>query len=921
MLPFAALLPLALGAAFGSTTPPPPADLSQEELLSYHTVHQIEIVLPYTDWFSELAAHYPDETYVAGSVRIDGVAVDSVGVRFKGNSSYSHPGIKKPFRLKYDEYRPEQTLDGLPSIVLNNGFRDPTLLRETLGYLLYREAGARAPRTGFADLWVNGERVGFYTIGETVNKTWIENHIGGGEDGNLWKGDPRGDLVWRGSDPANYEHDYTLKTNEAENDWSGLIRLIDRLNNTPTADLPDSLADLLEVDRWLRHHAVANAGVNLDAYEGSGHNYYIYQQDSNGRFVHIPWDLNEYFGRFTYNMSPPELMHLPPLWSPLQPRPLVQRVLEVDLYREMYLRHLRDLLDTRFSNAYLDPLIDELVELVRPHVYADRNKMYRDEDFDANVDHDIFLGPDLVFGLKSFVHDRSQALRPILDDLLEEPPLYINELLADNSATITDDAGDFDDYVELYNPGPSDIALAGFTLTDDHRAPDRWTLPASAVVPAGGYLLLWLDAQPEQGELHAPFSLSAAGEELFLFDAAGGLVDFQVFDAQATDQALMRYSDGSPWVGGGTPSPGAENRLPPILDALSLTPPFPLPGQPIQVSVEAEAGAAPIATIDLYYDTGNGWQLLPLEESAGLWRGTLPGQAAESSLQFYIEAGDTEGAITTLPAGAPAALYTLPIFVGTAPVRINEFLADNDSSLTDEAGEYEDWIELVNLSASEINLGGYYLSDDPADPTQWRIPDDTWLPAGERLLVWADNDPEDGPLHATFKLSKSGEFLGLYAPDYCAAAVIDSITFGSQSTDLSSARLADGLGAWQAGTTPTPEAFNGGEGLFAWLAPPSDPVVVVAGEGVVEAQATLFNRGLAAAASQARSAAILPGGDEIDPLEGPLPVQVDALDYFSVGLAYSVPGNAPTGSGRLELRVGPPGSEPVSVSGFEVVIE
>jgi spore coat protein CotH len=920
MLLLPSLAPLALSAALGSTHLPPAPDLSQEELLSYQTVHHIEIELPYADWFGELASRHAEESYVPGTVRIDGVAVDSVGVRFKGNSSYSHPGIKKPFRLKYDEYRPEQSLDGLPSIVLNNGFRDPTMLRETIGYALYREAGERAPRTGFADLWVNGELIGFYTVGETVNKTWVENHIGGGEDGNLWKGDPHGDLVWRGADPAGYEHDYELKTNETENDWSGLIHFIDLLNNTPAAELPDSLADILEVDRWLRHHAVANAGVNLDAYEGSGHNYYIYQQDANGRFVHIPWDLNEYFGRFTLGIPPFELVHMPPLWSPFQPRPLVQRILEVDLYREMYLRHLRDLLATRFSNSYLDPLIDGLVELVRPHVYADPNKMYRDEDFDANVEHDILLGPDVVFGLKSFVRDRTLALQPILHELLGDPTLFINEILADNVATIADDAGDYDDYVELYNSTGSDISLADFRLTDDHRIVDRWILPEAAVVPAGGYLLLWLDSEPEQGDLHAPFSLSADGEELFLFDPDGHLIDFRVFDAQESDVAWMRYSDGSPWAGSGPPTPEAENLMPPILSGLSLDTPFPLPGRAIELSLQAEAGAAPIASVELYYDAGSGWQSATMVADGDTWSAGLPGQAAESEIRFYVEATDVTGAAATLPAGAPTTSYPLQIFVGTAPVRLNEFLADNDSSLADEAGEYEDWIELVNLSASEIDLGGYRLSDDASDPTQWRVPSGTLLAAGERVLIWADNDPEDGPLHATFKLSKSGEFLGLYAPDYCGNAAVDEIEFGAQATDLSQSRVADGLGAWQPETPPTPEEYNGGEGLFAWLAPASDPVVIPAGGGLLPAQATIFNRG-PAAASEARTAAILPGGDEIDPLQGPLPISVATLDYVTTPVAYTVPGNAPSGSGRLELRVGLWGEEPESVSGFEVIIE
>ena len=139
--PIFALSAAPLAAAL--THVPPPLDLNQQVLFSDQRVHEIEIEIPYPDWFGELESHRIDESYVAGIVRIDGAEIDSVGIRFKGNSSYYHPGIKKPFRIKYDEFRPDQTLVGLPSLVLNNNFKDPTHLRETIAYSLMRDIGGQ----------------------------------------------------------------------------------------------------------------------------------------------------------------------------------------------------------------------------------------------------------------------------------------------------------------------------------------------------------------------------------------------------------------------------------------------------------------------------------------------------------------------------------------------------------------------------------------------------------------------------------------------------------------------------------------------------------------------------------------------------------------------------------------------------------
>ena len=105
----------------------------------------------------------------------------------------------------------------------------------------------------------------------------------------------------------------------------------------------------------------------------------------------------------------------------------------------------------------------------------------------------------------------------------------------------------------------------------------------------------------------------------------------------------------------------------------------------------------------------------------------------------------------------------------SAQLFINEIMAKNDNVIADEAGEFDDWIELYNAGTSPVNLAGYYFSEEITDPTFWEIPDTdpslTTIPAGGYLIIWADKDPEQGPHHIDFKLSADGQEIYLYGPD------------------------------------------------------------------------------------------------------------------------------------------------------------
>jgi len=126
------------------------------------------------------------------------------------------------------------------------------------------------------------------------------------------------------------------------------------------------------------------------------------------------------------------------------------------------------------------------------------------------------------------------------------PPLFINEFMAQNTGTIPDDFGEYEDWVEIYNAGPQTVALGGLTLSDNLANPNKYVFPDTSLA-AGEFLLVWCDNDPLQGPYHADFRLSAGGEEVGLFGSAVtgyAMIDSITFVAQQPDTSLGRNPDG-----------------------------------------------------------------------------------------------------------------------------------------------------------------------------------------------------------------------------------------------------------------------------------------------------------------------------------------------------------------------------------------
>jgi spore coat protein CotH len=406
------------------------------------------------------------EKYIPADVIIDGDTIHDVGIRFRGNSSYNHPGTKKPVQLDFNEYVSGQKYDGLKKLNLNNGYLDPTQIREKLFMEILRETGSAAPRVTFSRVYFNGEYIGIYKAMETINKEFLESYYQN-DQGNLFKCEPNSPLNWEGPDQTAYYDNAELKTNETENDWSDFVNLIYTINFSGNS-FETNMRSKFNIDSYIRSWAMNNVFGNLDSYVYLPHNYYLYHDTITDKFEWITWDASLAFGVYAILVVPNsidfDILYLPN--DSKNTRPLNHYILnDVDLKRQ-YMGEVCHFLKNEFLPAKLFPEIDSLGELIRPHVEAEppANRMFTIEEFESNLDYKTIsyqlLGQ--VPGLKDFIIKRRKSITEQLCDY--NWSCFLNQVISENEVlNIYPNPGN---EIKIQFIAPNEFNTSEFMITD-----------------------------------------------------------------------------------------------------------------------------------------------------------------------------------------------------------------------------------------------------------------------------------------------------------------------------------------------------------------------------------------------------------------------------------------------------------------------
>ena len=386
-------------------------------------VHTFVFHFDYPSYLDSLYKSNADGDYILGSVSINGADFDSVGVRFKGTSSFdNYPSHKKSFRIKLNKYK-VQEFNGLKRINLNNGWSDPSMLREKLYLDFLYQQNITAPRANFAKVYIDSLYWGLYTMVEQVDKTFLEHRFNN-NNGNLYKAEGQSYLDWRGANQENYYSYYDLKTNEKENDRGDLVRLLDVINNSSNDNFAKALDSIFEIDSFVRAWAANNFIINRDSYFGSANNFYLYMNKNTDKFSWIIWDTNLTFGGRGNSDS------LDIFWYG-SPRPLIERLLSFPQYREIYIQSMNEI-EKAFDESFFFSKIDTLFSLIKPYYFSDSLKMYSNEQAQENLNITIDRNP----GLKSFIVNRKynvkKQLVPLISSIHFSGPVPASITLSQN---------------------------------------------------------------------------------------------------------------------------------------------------------------------------------------------------------------------------------------------------------------------------------------------------------------------------------------------------------------------------------------------------------------------------------------------------------------------------------------------------------
>jgi hypothetical protein len=386
------------------------------DLYDMNTVRDVYLQFAQTNWWSQLTTNYAPEINIAATMTVDGISYPNVGVRFRGNTSYTQLPTqpnqgweKKGFNIEMDWMVASQDLYGYDHINLNNGFHDPLFLREPVTYYVMRQHGV-APKCNWVRLWLNGTYWGVYINAQQPNKDMMKEWFRS-NDGNRYRcfptsgGFSNGRCCYTVLSPnvaASYLSAYQAK----QGDGTDLMTMCTVLNAMTSGTPQSTLTSVFSVDAFYRYAAVMNVTTNTDSYLSSGKDHFLYIDEVHGDGTTFPFDLNEAL-RGSATLAPTQ-------YTTTTTRPAFTRTLPLFAdWTERYKWHLRSVVDQTFNPTHLVPLVQQWHAMLAADVANDTKKIYSTTLFQQNLNSTVSapgLGGGTIAGLIPFIQQRHAFL-------------------------------------------------------------------------------------------------------------------------------------------------------------------------------------------------------------------------------------------------------------------------------------------------------------------------------------------------------------------------------------------------------------------------------------------------------------------------------------------------------------------------------
>lgn len=452
-------------------------------------VINLEFYLPSYHSYLVNSWYYSPSERIPAILTFNGITYDSVGVRYKGNSTFCLPNDnsnpKVPYNIDMNYFIDGQQLLGYNKMKLANAWMDPTFVKQIISSNIYRKY-LPTGESNLVKLNVQGNYVGLYVNDESINKQFLKKHFDE-KSGPLFKCDNverfcdtanapfamPPNLYYMGDDTTLYYDSYDMKSDQG---WEELVNLIKVL------DLDfQNIDSVLNVDRTLWAFAVNQVIANLDCYNTYYiHNYYLYQTQD-GLFQMIPWDLDNSFVGAIMGWdywTPGNVYEYDPYFTgpstsgatqPWEERPLLYKLLNNPHHRKIYTAHINTIIEESLDTSVIRANINNLQALAYDAAIQDYNKAFLMNDYYSNVEDPLWTGWGFG-GIFSTINERKQFLlshpeisltSPTIDNVMLNNNLVTAEVFNANSvemmATTSDYNSKFQSFIMLDDGTNGDI--------------------------------------------------------------------------------------------------------------------------------------------------------------------------------------------------------------------------------------------------------------------------------------------------------------------------------------------------------------------------------------------------------------------------------------------------------------------------------
>jgi spore coat protein CotH len=318
--------------------------------------------------------------WVSADMEFDGIPLNNIDVRYKGNGTYmqSQNDLKRSMKLDLNDQIKGRTLGGATKLNLHSCVTDASYMNEVLSHRLFRDAGVPAPRYSFAEVYLTvpgqyeNTYVGLYTIVENLDSSFTRDYFGT-KKGVMFKPVASRLMEYISDNWDDYAALYDPKMAVMPEDSAHLIDFFKLVSNADDDTFAKQVENYLDLDEFARFMAITTWISTMDSILVQNQNFLVYLHPKTHQLQFLPWDLDHGFGQFGMSGSQEvrENLSIEHPWSDGGMggnKLFLTRVFNLPKFKSIYLKHMKEFNETICQVDRICAQVDETAELIRDSV-------------------------------------------------------------------------------------------------------------------------------------------------------------------------------------------------------------------------------------------------------------------------------------------------------------------------------------------------------------------------------------------------------------------------------------------------------------------------------------------------------------------------------------------------------------------------